>query len=583
MEIPTPGETPGLQYRAIENARNDMANLIQYFKTIKHLKPVQIRSQMKRTVCSRILRQKPGVIRKAPSFPGCQWTLKGPFPSLYADTMSHDDILNGCYTFLNQTYDLGFPPNWTHADPELLWRYNLQYFNWIWVLDYTEAKQIITSWLDTFSTSVSSPAWDPYPISLRLLNWCGFLFDCYRQDILNDIPFLTRVWESIFNQSEHLFRHPEYHLLGNHLFENAVALTFVGSCFGGADAERWRKKGLSILSVEIPEQILNDGMHFERSPMYHLRILHTLLMLLTIDNADIRSLCEKPARRMLKTLQYIVHPDDDIALFNDSALHVYCQASALRSLGLELLGGLPCHTIPKGAWALPDSGYYGVYQPDDDLYVMYDAGDIGPEYIPGHAHGDLFSFEMSLRGHRIFVDSGTFNYRKDRMRAYCRSTRAHNTVSINDKDQSEFWAAFRVASRAHPSHVLWEPRPDGFEISGEHDGYKRLPGAPVHQRTFTVSTHPLISIQDIITAHKVVSATSRLHLHPSCQVLESNHEQAIIQHPDGRLAVSYEGDGELQIEESLYCPEFHIKKETTALAYTCRGKQLSITTTIEQI
>ena len=48
---------------------------------------------------------------------------------------------------------------------------------------------------------------------------------------------------------------------------------------------------------------------------------------------------------------------------------------------------------------MPDTGYYGARSADGH-YVVCDAAPIGPDYNPGHAHGDLFSFELSLGGHR---------------------------------------------------------------------------------------------------------------------------------------------------------------------------------------
>ena len=69
----------------------------------------------------------------------------------------------------------------------------------------------------------------------------------------------------------------KYHLLGNHLLENGIALAFTGACFEGPDAARWLATGLGILREQLPEQILADGMHFERSPMYQIRLAHSVM------------------------------------------------------------------------------------------------------------------------------------------------------------------------------------------------------------------------------------------------------------------------------------------------------------------
>ncbi|MHC4072924.1 MAG: heparinase II/III family protein [Planctomycetota bacterium] len=121
--------------------------------------------------------------------------------------------------------------------------------------------------------------WDPYPTSLRLINLCGVFFNKYQVQTKADTAFLHRLWSSIYIQAEWITKHLETHLLGNHLFENGAALAVVGGCFSDSTAMRWLRLGKSILEKEIPEQMLGDGMHFERSPMYHCRITYLLAFL----------------------------------------------------------------------------------------------------------------------------------------------------------------------------------------------------------------------------------------------------------------------------------------------------------------
>ena len=85
-----------------------------------------------------------------------------------------------------------------------------------------------------------------------------------------------------------------------------------------------------------------------------------------------------------------------------------------------------------GTFALAESGYYGERtERGHYVIVICDAGPIGPDYVPGHGHADLFSFELSLNGARLVVDSGVASYEAGPMRQYCRSTRAHNTLEID--------------------------------------------------------------------------------------------------------------------------------------------------------
>ena len=57
---------------------------------------------------------------------------------------------------------------------------------------------------------------------------------------------------------------------------------------------------------------------------------------------------------------------------------------------------------------LSDSGYIRYHS--NETTVILDVGKIGPSYLPGHAHADTLSFEMSLFGQRLFVNSGTSDY-----------------------------------------------------------------------------------------------------------------------------------------------------------------------------
>ena len=46
----------------------------------------------------------------------------------------------------------------------------------------------------------------------------------------------------------------------------------------------------------------------------------------------------------------------------------------------------------------------------NEAVVLCDIGRIGPDYLPGHAHADTLSFELSLAGERVIVNSGISEY-----------------------------------------------------------------------------------------------------------------------------------------------------------------------------
>src|SRR5690606_13481259 len=112
-----------------------------------------------------------------------------------------------------------------------------------------------------------------------------------------------------------------------------------------------------------------------------------------------------------------------------------------------------------------------------------DLAAIGPDYIPGHAHADTLSFELSLGTERILVNGGTSTYERGPLREAQRATRSHNTVEIAGTNSSDVWASFRVGRRARVRDVSIKERDGCVLVSGTHDGYRHLRGNPLHRRT----------------------------------------------------------------------------------------------------
>ena len=288
---------------------------------------------------------------------------------------------------------------------------------------------------------------------------------------------------SLYLQAAWLERNIEHHLLANHYLKNAKALFFAGAYFAGVDADRWLKKGLKILGEESREQILPDGGHHERSPMYHCIVVEDYLDVLNLAcsnrnlvDPDCIDMLQQRTTAALDFLHDILAPDGQIPLFNDSAFGIAKTPAQLFNYASRVMQYSPPE-YPDGLsiCAKPDSGYY-VIRDRNDMCII-DCGLIGPDYQPGHAHCDTLSYELSLNGRRIVVDAGVYDYESGEDRVYARSTHAHNTVAVDMQEQSEIWGVFRVARRARPMQSRLEQLDDGrVRFEGAHDGYHRLAG-----------------------------------------------------------------------------------------------------------
>lgn len=156
--------------------------------------------------------------------------------------------------------------------------------------------------------------------------------------------------------------------------------------------------------------------------------------------------------------------------------------------------------------AFKESGYRKLT--NSFFEMLIDAGNIIPSYQPGHSHSDMLSFTLNYNGNPVFIDTGSSTYQNNARRHYERSTIAHNTVVVNNINQSEMWGSFRVAKRAkiNTSH-------EGKDfIKVFHDGYYKNFGV-IHSRQFSLSNSTSLNITDEILSKKNINITTVAHFH----------------------------------------------------------------------
>jgi len=462
---------------------------------------------------------------------------------------------------LGQEGDFVCASDWDDPARSALWRYHGHYFD---DLRANGAEQrvewnraLIQRWIDEVQPGLGV-GWDPYPTSLRIVNWVRFGLGTER--------LTAAARHSLAVQARLLRRRLEHHLLGNHLLANAKALIFAGVYFSGPEAEEWLRKGVALLDRELREQVLADGGHFERSPMYHALVLEDLLDVLALAEAAPAALSAPPtwfdlARSMGGWLAAMAHPDGEISLFNDAAIGQAPSPAALETYARRL-GLRPSATPNEDVLHLAASGFVRIQR--GPLFALCDVGEIGPSYLPGHAHADTLTFEASLAGARWIVDSGTSHYEPGAERLRQRSTSAHNTVEVDGESSSEVWGSFRVARRAHPIGLEIERDVASGDVIVRcgHDGYRRASGKVVHRRTWRFGSREL-SVRDELGG-RYRRAIGRLHLHPEYEVDQESRRLA----RSGAPAVTWNLDGaRARVEASTWHPSFGATLASKALSF----------------
>jgi uncharacterized heparinase superfamily protein len=194
-----------------------------------------------------------------------------------------------------------------------------------------------------------------------------------------------------------------------------------------------------------------------------------------------------------------------------------------------------------------------------------DVAPVGPDYLPGHAHADTLSFELSLFGQRVIVNGGTSQYGQGPERDRERGTPAHSTVTVDGENSSEVWAGFRVARRARPFDLSVTEGAGGAEVSCAHDGYQRLQGHPVHRRKWHLEPG-LLRVEDRIEGG-FRSAVARYHLHPLISIaVDAAGDCGALRLPGGQAVRWKATTGTASVEASTYCPEFGRRDRTRCLA-----------------
>jgi Heparinase II/III-like protein/Heparinase II/III N-terminus len=501
-----------------------MYNFIRLINTIKYLKFKQI--------YYRIYYRLRLIIRKGTGFnfvfsiPSNSFELK-----LEKSIASVQLNKQNNFTFLNLSHCFNGKINWNYSELGKLWTYNLTYFDFLQQEEISkeEGLRLIYDYID--QSGEIKDGLDPYSISIRGINWIKFLSQ-YR---LNN----QKINDSLFAQYHILINNLEFHLLGNHLLENGFSLLFGSYHFQN---EEFYKKAKKILLQELEEQLLEDGAHFELSPMYHQLILFRILDCVNLvknnsfKNQELLSLLKDKAKPMLGWINTMTFKSGHIPLFNDSTLQIAPTTQQLNKyakiLNINQQPATSNHQLTK-------SGYRRYIRSNYELII--DVGNIGPDYIPGHSHADTFNFELYIDQKPFIVDTGISTYEKNKIRQLERSTASHNTVTINDKNQSQVWGGFRVGKRAK----IIDFKEDDSHIVASHNGYKKI--GIIHQRSFKTKEIE-IEIKDTLVGKKV-KGKAYFHFHPSIKNIVIEKDRVILSDLNHRI--NFLGN-DIKIEKKTY-------------------------------
>jgi len=314
---------------------------------------------------------------------------------------------------------------------------------------------------------------------------------------------------------------PNTHLLGE-----ALALFFIGTLYPQMPrAARRRDEGWKILLHEAGRQVRPDGVYFEQSLYYHVYAVDFFVharLLATQNNIRIPAAYDEAVRRMLDVVEALAQAgpaegfgdDDGGRLFNprrnrtehmtdplaiggllydsNAASAAHASAAQLTEESIWLFGARAVEKLTKikkqnepRSTAFPDGGLYVLATVDPfPQTMMIDAGPQGVGRC-GHGHADALSLRLTMNGERWLVDSGSGVYisQDPAERNALRGTAAHNTLRIDSADQAIPDEPFSWKEIPTTRVENWLTGKTFTYFAGSHNGYERLPGRVIHQRS----------------------------------------------------------------------------------------------------
>ncbi len=405
----------------------------------------------------------------------------------------------------------------------------------------------------------------PLELAIRLINWIWAI------TLIDGSKLMTpdrrdRLLGVAYQHLHEITRkYSRFSSANNHLIGEAAGVFIASSYFPGfKQATRWREQSREILLHEIVRQTYPDGGNREHATGYHLFVLEFLtLVALVARNAgdELTPLFWDHLERMYDFLATLSEGGDEMPMIGDSddgyvldlggrgevVQSFLCtgavlfdradfkeRAGSFREAAYWLFGPESRNRFEAldvgeqqaaiRSKALPESGLFllqrGRCGAPDRISAVLDSGDLGFLSIAAHGHADALSLHLRVAGVDVLVDPGTYDYFTYPIwRCYFRSTRAHNTVVVDNEDQSQMLGSFMWGRKARCRRLRWSPTERGGVVSAEHDGYKRLSDPVIHRRTVT-----LLDDADELTVLDELSAAGRhdvaIHWHfsESCRL-----------------------------------------------------------------
>jgi hypothetical protein len=433
-----------------------------------------------------------------------------------------------------------------------------------------EFTRQVSSWIEANPVGMGVGWAASLEVAFRAIAWLWGLGLCADSRLVT-ADFIARLIKSLIEHGRHIEKYLSYYFSPNtHLTGEALGLFYLGVALPEVGlAAGWRKLGLRILLEQLPQQVRPDGVYFEQASYYHRYTADFYTHLFALIRANEIVVPREDERRLWQKLEamndyllWIMRPDGAWPLIGDDdggrlirfdptrsgarandfrdtlaiGAAIFKRGDWKRMAGeapvemLWLLGPeavacydeLEAETPPKNSRAFEASGYFVMRDgwERSASFALIDCGPHGGGASCGHAHSDALSLELALGGVTWLVDPGTYVYgAQPEARDWFRSTRAHNTATVDGQDSSVTSTPFAWETVADCRLIEFDDREDLVVFAGRHDGYHRLDDPVTHTRSvLMLRKQAAFIVSDKFEARVRHDYAIRYHFAPGCEV-----------------------------------------------------------------
>jgi len=441
--------------------------------------------------------------------------------------------------------------------------------------------------------------------SLRLISLCwiaNFMYD-YLEQAHSLCCYLEEVIQS---HLDYIVSNYSLYSSGNNHYISEVAGVFLATlCFGYTKKHNhYKNQAFSILCSEIEKQYYSDGVNKEQASHYHISCIYCFILAGLLGQQNGMPFPREYWDRIEKAAEYIywisnsvgkipkigdsddgktVHLSDDEVSISESLLATCAvmfergdfksKTAVFDEMSFWLLGSAGCEKYKKLQPEIrqdimagfKQGGYYIIDKKEKpEIKMIIDCGPLGMGTLAGHGHADMLSFLLQIDGQDVFIDPGTYIYHSSSpFRNYFRKTLSHNTITVDDCDQSEIAGPFLWGFKANAILEEWRQNSDCIIFKGSHDGYKRLLDPLLHRREIILNKKDnKIIINDNLECSGNHSIKMCLHISDMCQLESFDLNVWKIMTPDHELLLEFESGLDIKVVSGQNNPPIGWKSDS---------------------